>query len=329
MDRRTDWFQRAGWGVFVHYLGTIDSSPDGMESGELSPADWNRRVNSFDVQRFADTVQRTGAGYAFITIGQNSGHFCSPNPVYDALVGDTESRCSKRDLISDLADAMNERGLKLMVYLPSGAPAGYQKAVEALEWAWGFEGGWPNGWGEKRTGKRLAAFQLKWEQIIREWSLRWGKKIGGWWIDGCYFADEMYRHDQAPNFKSFAAALRAGNPDSILAFNPGVLLPVIRLCEEEDYTAGEIAEALPACPGASVDGAQFHMLSYLGSTWCRGSEPRFSDELAGAYTAHVVMGGGVVSWDVPIEPDGRIPEAFVRQLSAIGRAVEARRAQGK
>ena len=140
MDRRTDWFQRAGWGVFVHYLGTIDSSPDGMESGELSPADWNRRVNSFDVQRFADTVQRTGAGYAFITIGQNSGHFCSPNPVYDALVGDTESRCSKRDLISDLADAMNERGLKLMVYLPSGAPAGYQKAVEALEWAWGFEG---------------------------------------------------------------------------------------------------------------------------------------------------------------------------------------------
>ena len=123
MDRRTDWFQRAGWGVFVHYLGTIDSSPDGMESGELSPADWNRRVNSFDVQRFADTVQRTGAGYAFITIGQNSGHFCSPNPVYDALVGDTESRCSKRDLISDLADAMNERGLKLMVYLPSGAAA--------------------------------------------------------------------------------------------------------------------------------------------------------------------------------------------------------------
>ena len=35
MERRTDWFQRAGWGVFVHYLGTIDSSPDGMESASF------------------------------------------------------------------------------------------------------------------------------------------------------------------------------------------------------------------------------------------------------------------------------------------------------
>ncbi len=323
MAKRTDWFQRAGWGVFVHYLGTPDSSPDGMETGELSPADWNRRVDSFDVQRFADTVKQTGAGYAIITIGQNSGHFCAPNAAYDSMVHDEESRCSRRDLIEDLADAMNARGLRLMVYLPSGAPAGYQKAVDALEWVWGFEGGWPNGWGGKRTGLRLESFQRKWEQIIQEWSLRWGGKIGGWWIDGCYFADEMYRHEQQPNFESFASALRAGNPEAILAFNPGVTLPVIRMCAEEDYTAGEIAEALPANPGASVEGAQLHLLSYLGTTWCRGGQPRFSDELAGAYTAHVVKGGGVVSWDVPIESDGRIPDAFVRQLTAIGRAVQA------
>ena len=44
---------------------------------------------------------------------------------------------------------------------------------------------------------------------MREWSLRWGDKIGGWWIDGCYFADEMYRHPDAPNFASFTAALKA------------------------------------------------------------------------------------------------------------------------
>ena len=53
-------------------------------------------------------------------------------------------------------------------------------------------------------GGRLAEFQRKWEAVIREWSLRWGKSVSGWWIDGCYFADQMYRFDDEPNFASFA-----------------------------------------------------------------------------------------------------------------------------
>ena len=43
---------------------------------------------------------------------------------------------------------------------------------------------------------------------------RWGQKVWGWWFDGCYFADAMYRHPDAPNFASFAAAAKAGNPDA-------------------------------------------------------------------------------------------------------------------
>lgn len=315
---RTDWFKQAKWGVFTHYL-----------TGEKTSAeDWNRQVDSFDVKALAKQLKSTGARYYFITLGQNSGHYCSPNAAYDKYVGISPGKCSKRDLVADLYDALNPLGIKLMVYLPSGAPAADPIAMEKLKWVWGFKGNWPS-WTDKwpnpndpnRTGNRLVEFQRMWEEVIREWSTRWGKKVCGWWIDGCYFPNEMYRYPDAPNFQSFADALRAGNPDSIVAFNPGVFTPVQTMTDQEDYTAGEIADALPVCPGDHVEKAQYHILSYLGSSWCSG-KPRFKNELAAAYTLDVTDKGGVITWDVPINSKGQIPQEFIDQLMYIGKKVK-------
>ncbi len=189
----------------------------------------------------------------------------------------------------------------------------------------GIEGSWPGSWGPERTGKRLVDFQLMWQEIIREWSERWGTKIRGWWIDGCYFADEMYRHDDEPNFQSFADSLRAGNPDAIICFNPGVKLPIICHTEVEDYTAGEVSKSLCECPGPWVERnghkARYHVLTYMGSDWCGGDGPRFPNEMATGYTKHVTGKGGVVTWDVPITTGGLIAEGFIGQLKAIANAV--------
>jgi len=309
MRSDTKWFMNARWGVFTHYL----------VGKELSSVDWNERVDKFHVAGLAQQLKSVGMAYYFITIGQNSGHYCSPNATYDSLVGIQPSKCSRRDLISDIYDALAPDGIKLMVYLPSGAPAADPVAMEKLGWKWGFQGDWPS-WNTEPTGERLAEFQEKWEMVVREWSLLWGKKISGWWIDGCYFADEMYRHPDPPNFQSLAAALKAGNPDSIVAFNPGVKTPVISMTEYEDYTAGEISEDYPACPGRWVDGAQYHILSYLGARW-GGGDPRFVDEFVIDYTRNVNARGGVVTWDVPITEGGLIPQPFVDQLSALKNAL--------
>jgi len=114
---------------------------------------------------------------------------------------------------------------------------------------------------------------------------------------------------------------------------------VVSLTEFEDYTAGEIANAFPinmdsqwnkpqkpkAYWGAPVqrfvNGAQYHILSFLGCYWCGGHEPRFSDELAIGLTQHVNSLGGVVTWDVPIQTNGLIPDPFVRQLRALHAAI--------
>jgi len=71
----TDWFQEAHWGVMTHYLG---APPSSSGRAELTAEMWNRQVEAFDVDGLVDQVASTGAKYLLFTIGQNSGHFCSP-----------------------------------------------------------------------------------------------------------------------------------------------------------------------------------------------------------------------------------------------------------
>ena len=307
---RTDWFKDAGWGVFTHYL----------VGSEMPAEDWNKRVDAFDVPGLVAQLEAIGTKVYFITIGQNSGHYCAPNPTYDKLVGIEPSKCSRRDLIADLYRALEPKGIRLMVYLPSGAPAADHVARKKLGWLWGGKGGWQLP-GEP-VGGRLAEFQTRWEAVIRDWATRWGKHVHGWWFDGCYFADVMYRTPEPPNFASLAAAARAGNPDSIVAFNPGVKYPIVRHSDQEDYTAGEINEPAKApCAGRWLDGAQWHMLSYLGHTWGNGA-PRFSNEQAIKWTRDIIKHGGVATWDVPIQANGHIAQPFIEQLIALRKGLE-------
>jgi len=330
MRANTDWFVQAKWGVFFHYLAEIHTPAEILETEE-GVAHWNRLIDDFDVAGLAEQLAELRAGYFFITLGQNSGYFLSPNATYDEIVGRRPSRLSQRDLVADLSEALGKVGVPLMVYLPSAAPCRDPLAVRELRctppWDAALIGFPPESIFPEdgaRTDERMTEFQTKWEAICRDWSLRWGSHVRGWWIDGCYFADEMYRALEAPNFCSFAAALKAGNPDSLVAFNPGVRVPIISHTEFEDYTAGEISAALPAHTSHSweaplgrwVEGAQYHILSYLGDTWGSG-EPRLTDELAVAYTRYINQWEDVVTWDVPTQPGGLIPEPFFRQLRGL------------
>lgn len=317
MDKQ-NFFNGKRWGIFTHYLPV----PAGDGSGEYCSAeDWNRRIDEFDVELLAKNLHETGADYFCITIGQNSGHYCSPNSVYDELVGIYPSKCSHRDLIEEIADAIKVYGIDMWVYLPSGAPCAEAQAVERLEWEDGFV--YPDTYAPPTKGLRLESFQRKWESIIREWSLRWGDKIKGWWIDGCYFPDDMYNFPDEPNFKSLAAALRAGNPNAVLGFNRGLEYPFYIQSESDDFTAGEVGEELPIPSEKdllNLNGKKLHVLSYLGKTWSMG-EPRFPDELAIGYSKLIVEKGGIITWDIPLERGGGVPEVYMRQLKKINEAL--------
>ena len=305
---RAAWMQEAKWGVMVHYLADWKARDDNFE---MSAEKWNQLVDGFDANALAEQIKSVGAGYLILTIGQNSGYYLAPNPTYDRLTGVQPSKCSRRDLIGDVSAALRKHNLKLIAYLPAGAPAGDKAACQALQWQ---NGAHPN-----------KEFQLKWEQVIRDWSVRWGDRIDGWWFDGCYWPNTMYRAKSQPNFESFAAAARGGNPQNVVAFNPGVIPRLISVTPDEDYTAGEINDPATVQIRRSVDGkldgAQIQVLSYLGRTWGRG-EPRFTDEQAIQYSRTVRTNRGVITWDVPVQLDGQIAEPFLKQLGSVGDALK-------
>jgi len=306
-SNRAAWMQEARFGVMTHYLADWLARSHKLT---MSVDEWNKLIDNFDVEGIAQQLQSASVRYYQISIGQNSGYYLAPNPVYDKIVGIQPSKCARRDLVADLYEALNKRGIKLMVYLPSGAPAGDKTADAALEWR--------NGPNPNRE------FQMKWEQVIRYWSQKWGRKVAGWWFDGCYFPNSMYRSAEAPNFASFAAAARAGNPDAIVAFNPGVVYRILSMTPHEDYTAGEIDKpenvTVRRSADGKMDGTQIHMLSYLGETWGMGAAPRFTTEQALNYTRKIRDVHGAVTWDVPVGLNGKIPEAFIEQLTEIGRS---------
>jgi hypothetical protein len=307
-EDRAAWMKHARWGVMTHFLADWIASTSG---DAMTVEKWNALIDHFDTEGLAAQLESVGAGYYLISIGQNSGYFLSPNAAYDKIVGITPSKLSRRDLVADLAASLQKRHIRLMVYLPSGAPNGDAVAKQALQW--------------QNGPFRNAEFQRKWEEIIREWSTRWGTKVSGWWFDGCYWPNAMYRSSDGPNFVSFAAAARAGNPGSVLAFNPGVLYRTISITPEDDYVAGEVDKPdqiqIKRVADGKADGAQVHMLSFLGTQWGRGT-PRFTTDQVVGFSKTVIDAGGVVTWDTPIQRNGTFAQPFVDQLTAIGKALK-------
>jgi hypothetical protein len=66
---------------------------------------------------------------------------------------------------------------------------------------------------------------------------------------------------------------------------------------------------------------QYHILTFLGESWCRGERPKWEGSKIIGLTRQVVEKGGVVTYDVPIQGSGLIPQPFVEQLRAIGQGV--------
>lgn len=326
-----NWMRSARFGAFLHFLADAASTHD---APDLTTDAWNRRVDSFDTDQLAYQLADAGVPVLGITLGQNSGFYCSPNATYDAIVGRPDSRLSRRDLIADLIASLRSHDIRLMVYLPSHAPAHDPLAVEKLACRPGWDA---RLWSfraeqcvapDESDDPRLARFQQHWEAIIREWSMRWGSAVSAWWMDGVYFADRMYRTPDAPNFRTLAAALRAGNPLALVSFNEGIRVPRLQPLpgSGRDFLSGEADFALPVngrwydgstiWQNGSVGGEQLFVFTFLGRFWGVGPT-RFPDELVRGYTRHVNDAGGFVLWDVPFAANGTLPDDVRRQLSQL------------
>ncbi|MBL9138504.1 MAG: alpha-L-fucosidase [Verrucomicrobiales bacterium] len=293
----TDWFRDAGYGVFMHVLPA--------DEGQFA------QLADFDVEYLAHQLAEAGAGYLFLTLGQNSGYFNAPNPAYDRVTGYRPGeRCSSRDLPLALSRALEAKGIRLMLYLPCQVPNRDARAQKAF------------GLREGPADQPIdLAFAQRWAEVIREWSDRYGGKVSGWWFDGGY----QHIRFAEPIAAVYAAAAKHGNPGSIVTFNPGVSL--VRHTEAEDYTAGELNEPFKYLPESRwVKGSQWQALTFLGANW-GGREPRFTTKEWADWTKAVLAKEGVVTFDVGPNwnraegPIGSISAAQLEVLKTIRKAV--------
>jgi hypothetical protein len=295
---KTDWLVAKKYGVFVHYLDGLQNNPEHVTSLGRHTS-WDECVREFDVEKFADRMQEAGAGYVIFTVMQRKRFMIAPNATFDRLTGYSPGEaCATRDLIEDLYQALEQRGIALMLYWTGDGPCDDPKAAPAL--------GWP------ADGQVTEAFVRNWANVVREYGERYQGKVRGWWTDGCY---RFIGYDDK-KLGILAEGLRAGCPERIIALNPGVEDRVRAYSRHEDFTTGE-QNAFADLPTARfVDGEQWHILSYLGKTWGQPGTAKTKREMAEYVHACNVL-GGVVSIEVILYRDGDLDRSQLEVLKAL------------
>ncbi|MFC5051804.1 hypothetical protein ACFPK9_14465 [Rubritalea spongiae] len=312
------------WGVRILAPTAYDKSktPDASVNAE-----------NFDIDYFMSQIdQLSSVDHVMINIGR--GHqaswYSSPCPELSAIMG--EDLFAERDLCGELAAALHARGIKVLVYF---SVTGMDRAYLTKEQM--------NTWKSYLTTKGLTHREGV-AQIMEYYSLKFGNKVDGWWVDR---VNKSFSHD---DHLLFASALRAGNPNAIIAMHKRVGAPVHQGTIECDYTAGhpwtmkeqvpwddgkkneneDLIRSIEAGPWVDLKGrpddregtALGTIFIPLQENW-RDGAAGFPTEQAIDWTTRVMDAGGMYIWAVAREGSGFAQPQF-KQLLEINAAIEKR-----
>lgn len=295
----TDWLSRAGHGVFNHYLDGLQNSFGPNSNGQNTS--WSDCVDAFDAEAYAASLAAAGARYAIITMMQGGITMIAPNRVYDQYTGYAPGvACSRRDLVLDIATALRPRGIELMLYWTGDGPHTDEQASTGL--------GWPAAPSSRADVPLL--FAQRWAEVLREYAVRYAGAVRGWWVDGCY----IYFNYTEQKLQPYHDAIRAGNPAGLVALNHGVVHPISRYSEWEDYTCGESNDFTELPAARFVNGSQWHTLSFLGQAWAAPGV-RYNGSALRAYVRAVEAVGGAVTVDAQLFRNGSINAEQVAVLA--------------
>jgi hypothetical protein len=332
-----NWFANRKWGIFIHYLYSCQNGSGNFHNTKTYQTDWNECVEELDTDLLARQLAEINAGYLIFTVMQGSRFLCAPNETYEKLTGYArgEATCH-RDLIGDLLDSLDKYNIPLFLYYTGDGPHKDPKAMLGL-------------YGEATDilpdGNHVTMHFVKnWTAVMQEYAKRYGKRIAGWWVDGLY-PTIGYTPELMQPYRDVALE---GNPEMLFSANyhgcfkygnhrtvdvPGAgevifadfFHEVAPPTPVDDFTAGEVV-SLDAYPTAQLtEGAQSHILSFLGipnhpaavyDGWgARGC--KYSIEYLMKYVKQVNTLGGVVSMDVCMYRDGRIDPDQLRVLKML------------
>ena len=217
----SQWLTKAQYGLFLQY-----GAWGFPQTGPAKSLD--DQACGFDVPKFVQMVQSTGAAYVLWSYTWYQYKIDGPNPVVDTIMGngDLTARC---DLIGQIASALHQKGIKFLLYYHNG---------HGTTASWWDKQNWPANFGTTGVGDRTTFFD-NWQNVIGWVGKHYGKLLDGWWFDDGI----MY---YPADFAALEKVARKGNPDRLISWNSWV---APRLTDYQDYTPGE------GCDGASVLGS--------------------------------------------------------------------------
>jgi len=289
----TDWMVKAKYGVMFHWT-------DGSQPRHGPKKPYAEAVRDFDVDAFADMVEDTGAGWVIFTMMHATAHCPAPIKVWEKY---HPGQTTERDLIKEMADALNEKGIKLILYMSSHILLRSKLIPE-----------------EQGVDVHM--------EILRELGQRYGRKLAGYWFDGWDIIPQ--RFPNAPvSFERFFEATKTGNPDRVIGLNFWIF-PDATLWQE--YWAGEADEELKPAKGRYIEydagrGLQRHALFMLEDIWVHRKpdsemeKPVFGEQELISYVKQLTANEGVATVNLGIYQDGTIGKESRKVMQALRQAI--------
>ena len=285
----TEWLAKAGYGLMFHW-----TSQSIGKDGKIKP--FAQAVADFPLNQFVEMVEATGAGYVLFTVGHAEPYCPAPLKSWETH---HPGKTTKRDLIAEMADALNAKGIRLVCYFPTHVVGKYPKA----------------------SSKEFTQMTT---DALKEFGERYGEKVVGYWFDGFYQCYEKYPDF---SFRDFFKTCKIGNPNRIIALNSWIYPNVT---EWQEYWAGETASPveLPV-KGTNArgpgQGLRYHALLIMEPYWVQGKlempEPRFNAQALGDYISRCMENGGSVTINLGIYQDGSVDPRAVNVLKEVRKRI--------
>jgi hypothetical protein len=296
----TDWFVKAGYGVMFHWTD-FTQPRDGMKKP------YPEAVNAFDVDRFARLIDEIGAAYVIFTLNHAHPHCPAPVQSWEAIHPGWTTR---RDLIGDIADALEKRGVRFLLYINS--------PVLTKLGGIGVTGLYELTCSEEQ-------FTEIHKDVLSEIGSRYRDKLAGYWFDSWY--QSLAAYPDVP-IEAIYRYCKAGNPDRITAFNFWIF-PV--LTPWQDYWAGELNalqnpfESRYIQRGAGT-GFQAHGMVSMLPSWVHSESgpippPQFSTEDLIAHVKANMEHQAVTTINIGIYQDGTIEQSSLDMMRQLRRAI--------
>jgi Carbohydrate binding module (family 6)./F5/8 type C domain. len=291
----TDWFSNGKYG--------IDGPAPVIYDREVTPGKtFDQTIKEYDANSVAYVANESGAAYVIINAVSGDGHFIAPNATFDSIVGSSPGeRCSTRDTIDDIYNALNPYGVKLILYVIGD--------IAKLDGSAGTSMGW-----DFENNCITSTFLTNMKAVYKEWYDRYGSKVAGWWVDGCY--DSQGCTPQVLN--ELADSLRSGNSNAIICFNKGLGYPACfaQSATKADYTAGELYGLDYPCTSRWINGLQWHHYLPMGAAYT-SPQVLFSNTDLINYINTCNANGGVVTINSSATGGGTLAPQQLEQLRMV------------